>query len=161
VYSVIVSQHGSISMRFLFLIALLVATSSAFAQGLDKEGAIDTIVGSDVTTGEEAANKDEGRIIKAIENSSAAAAAVRRKFSLDKVEIVYIPDVDDAETSLEAKLEQYKPQVNELRESIQGSAMFYHAIDSRSIMLTDVIAVEFDDANGVTIFVSGEKPVDQ
>lgn len=145
-------------MRFLFLIALLVATPSAFAQGLDKEGAIDTIVGSDVTTGEEAANKDEGRIIKAIENSSAAAAAVRRKFSLDKVEIVFIPDLDDKDTQIEAKLEQYKPQVTELRESIQGSAMFYHAVDSRSVQLIDILALEFDDNNGVTIFVKGRNP---
>lgn len=145
----------------LVVTGLVALGGPAMTQGLDAEGAIDTIVGSDVTTGEEKASNDEARIVAAIENSSTAAAAVRRKFSLDKVEIVYIPDVDDAETSLEAKLEQYKPQVNELRESIQGSAMFYHAIDSRSIMLTDVIAVEFDDANGVTIFVSGEKPVDQ
>lgn len=145
-------------MRFLLLIALLLASPAAFAQGLDKEGAIDTIVGSDVTTGEEAANKDEGRILKAIENSSVAAAAVRRKFSLDKVEIVFIPDLEDEDTQIEAKLEQFKSQVAELRESIQGSAMFYHAVDSRSVQLNEIIALEFDDKNGVTIFVKGRNP---
>jgi hypothetical protein len=142
------------------IVCVLLTGGSAVAQGLDAEGAIDAIVGSDVTTGEEKASNDEARIVAAIENAAKAAADVRRKFSLDRVEIVFIPDVDDKETSLEAKLEQYKPQVTELRESIQGSAMFYHAVDSRSIMLTEVIALEFDDANGVTIFVSGEKPAE-
>lgn len=146
-------------MRLLLLIAMLFAGAvTSFAQGLDKEGAIDTIVGSDVTTGEEAATKDEGRIIDAIENASQAAATVRRKFSLDRVEIVFIPDLNDEDTDVEAKLLEYKPQITELRESIQGSAMFYHAVDSRSVMLTDVIALEFDDQNGVTIFVRGKKP---
>lgn len=128
------------------------------AQGLDAEGAIDTIVGSDVTTGEERAAADEQRIVAAIENSAPAAAEVRRKFSLDRVEIVFLPDLDDGETEVEAKLEEFAPQVTELRESIQGSAMFYHAVDSRSVALNDVVALEFDGDNGVTIFVRGRDP---
>lgn len=128
------------------------------AQGLDTEGAIDAIVGSDVTTGEERAAGDEDRIVAAIENSAQVAAEVRRKFSLDRVEIVFLPDLDDGTTKIEAKLEEFQPQVTELRESIQGSAMFYHAVASRSVMLNDVVALEFDDKNGVTIFVRGEEP---
>lgn len=140
--------------------ASLLACTPALSQGLDAEGAIDTIVGSDVTTGEERASADEARIVAAIENSSKAAAEVRRKFSLDRVEIIFLPNLEEEDTSVEAKMEEYKPQVTELRESIQGSAMFYHAVDSRSVMLTDVIALEFDDKNGVTIFVAGKKPAD-
>lgn len=132
------------------------------AQGLDAEGAIDTIVGSNVTTGEKRAAADGQRIVAAIENSARAAAEVRRKFSLDRVEIVFLPDLggdaDDGATEVEAKLREFGPQVTELRESIQGSAMFYHAVDSRSVALGDVVALEFGDDNDVTIFVRGKDP---
>lgn len=142
----------------LVLVALLATNAPLMAQGLDAAGTIDTIVGSEVVTGEEKAAADESRIIAAVENSAKAAEDVRRKFSLDRVEIVYIPDLGDEETGVEAKMEEYSAQLTDLRESIQGSAMFYHAVDSRQIMLNDIIALEFDDQNGVTIFVSGEKP---
>lgn len=139
---------------------LLVSTPqmALMAQGLDAEGAIDTIVGSDVTTGEEAATADEERIVAAIENTAETSADVRKKFSLDRVEIIFLPDLGDDETAVEAKMAEFEPQIAELREAIQGSAMFYHAIDSRSVLLTDIVALEFDDDNGVTIFVRGEQP---
>ena len=139
---------------------LLVSTPqmALMAQGLDAEGAIDTIVGSDVTTGEEAAGADEERIVAAIENTAETSAEVLKKFSLDRVEIIFLPDLGDDDTAVEAKMAEFEPQIAELREAIQGSAMFYHAIDSRSVLLTDIVALEFDDENGVTIFVRGEKP---
>lgn len=145
------------------LLALLLALppqAAMMAQGLDADGAIDTIVGSDVTTAEEPAASDEARIVAAIEKSAEAAAEVRRKFSLDRVEIVFLPDLAAGETQIEDKMEEHASAIAELRESIQGSAMFYHAVDSRSVMLADVVALEFDGDNGVTIFVRGEKPPD-
>lgn len=138
----------------LFLIATPVI--SLMAQGVDRKSAIDTIVGSDIIVGEEKSGLNEQRIIAAIENSSANAADVRRKYSLDKVEIILLTDIGDETTPIGAKLTEYKPQVTELQESIQGSAMFYHAVDSHSIMLNRIVALEFDDQNGVTIFVSSE-----
>lgn len=131
---------------------------AATAQGLDSESAIDTIVGSDVTTAQENATARQGRIIAAIENASPAAREVRQKYSLDRVEIVFVPDVDADGTATADKLVEFEPQVQELRESIQSSAMFYHAVNSNSVMLTEVVAIEFDDNNGVTIFVNGEAP---
>lgn len=156
-----IARGGLIHLHAVTAAALLLMSTPhmhLMAQGLDTEGAIDTIVGSDVTTGEERAAADEARIVAAIENSSAAAAEVRKKFSLDRVEIIFLPDIGEEKTEVEAKLAEFEPQLTELRESIQGSAMFYHAVDSRSIMLNNIVALEFDDDNGVTIFVAGEKP---
>lgn len=151
--------------------ARLIAAAGAFllsasplplqAQGLDAEGAIDTIVGSEITTGEEEAGADEDRIIAAIENTPATIAEVRKKFSLDAVEIVFLPDVgpDRGEDgAVDAKVEEFGPRIAELREAIEGSAMFYHAINSNRILLRDIVALEFDDDNGVTIFVAGTQP---
>jgi hypothetical protein len=134
--------------------------TALLAQGLENEQAIDTIVGSDVTTNEENAEAEQGRIVAAIEKTAANTGEVRKKFSLDKVEIIFLPDLAENGTDLDAKLAEYEDQIVELREAIEGSAMFYHAVDSRDVLLRDVVALEFDDKNGVTIFVAGEDPAD-
>lgn len=138
---------------------LLVAPPSmaVMAQGLDADGAIDAIVGSDVSTGEDEAAQDEERIIAAIENTSQSTAEVRRKFTLDRVEIVFLPDLGQGDTNVEAAMEEYNDQIMELRQAVEGSAMFYHAIDSRQILLRDVVAIEFDE-DDVVVFVQGERP---
>lgn len=127
------------------------------AQGLDAEGAIDTIVGSDVKTGEEAAAADQERLIGAIENTSANISEVRKKFSLDELEIIFLPDIEQ-QAVLQAKIAEYENLIVELRQAIEGSAMFYHAVNSKDVLLRDIVALEFDDQNGVTIFVQGERP---
>lgn len=137
-------------------VALAVSAAPSLAQGLDSEGAIDTIVGSDVTTGEETVGADEERILAAIDESVPNAAEVRRKFSLDKVEIIFLPDIDEEGSAVQDKLGEMRAELLELRQAIEGSAMFYHAIDSRRIMLNSVVALEFDEENGVVIFVAGE-----
>lgn len=128
------------------------------AQGLDSEQAIEAIVGSEVETNEERAASEEGRILAAIENTSANTSEVRKKFSLDNLEIIFLPDIGEEQTTVEAKIEEYEEQIVELREAIEGSAMFFHAVDSRSVMLRNIVAMEFDDENGVTIFVAGSEP---
>lgn len=144
-----------------FLALMLLASvpnMQLFAQGLDADGAIDTIVGSDVTTGEERTKADESRILAAIEASSDNASGVRKKFALDHVEIIFLSDLGKEEGAVEASMAENKSRIVELQEAIQGSAMFYHAIDSRSVLLKDIVALEFDDKNGVTIFVAGSQP---
>lgn len=146
-------------IRAALVSALLLAAfapRALIAQGLDSEGAIDTIIGTNVTIGEEEADSNEQRVIAAIENSAATAAEVRKKFSLDNVEIMFLTNIGDENSPIGATLREYEQQVIELRESLQGSAIFYHAVDSHSIMLNRIVAVEFDDRNGVTIFVSRE-----
>lgn len=154
-------RQGATGIHVALATAFLLASMpnmALLAQGLDAEGAIDTIVGSEVTTGEEAATADEARIVAAIENTAETVSEVRRKFALDRVEIIFLPDLGDDETAVEAKMTEFAAQIEELRAEIQASAIFYHAINSHSVLLTDVVALEFDDDNGVTIFVAGAEP---
>lgn len=144
------------AMFALVMLALLIPFA-AVAQGLDAEGAIDTIIGSEVTTGEEQASDDETRIIAAVERTAENATEVRKKFSLDGLEIIFLADLGK-DSDVDAAIEEYQPRIVELREAIEGSAMFYHAVNSQRILLRDIVALEFDDSNGVTIFVSGSKP---
>jgi len=126
------------------------------AQGLDAEGAIETIVGSDVATEEKNVAEEEARLVAAIALSHDNAVEVRKRFRLDNVEIVFVPDLAD-DGAIDAKLSENADAVKELRQSIEGSAMLYHAVNSRAVLLRDVIAVEFQ-GDDVTIFAAGKKP---
>jgi hypothetical protein len=128
------------------------AQSPVLGQGLDSEEAIDAIIGSDVKTDEVHQDGDIQRVTDAIANSRQSAELARKAFNLDSLEIIFVPEVSEA---LAKVIEENEVDVRTLRESIEGSAMFYHAIDSRSIMLTNIIAAEFGEGNDVTIFVKG------
>lgn len=157
----ILIQNRHDRIHLVALIALFLAWApdiGLLAQGLDAEGAIDTIVGSDVETAEEAIAADEERVIAAIENSSNNAAEVRKRFAIDNVRIVFLPDLDENGAAVKAKIEEFGSGIAALREAVQGSAIFYHAIDSHAVLLDDVIAVEFGEENDVTIMVAGAKP---
>lgn len=143
-----------------FLLACMVGTPS-LSQGLDAQETIETIVGSQVETAEETAATDEEGIVAAIESSLDNAAEVRKRFLIDNVRIVFLPDLADkekaAQTPVGLAMEKFSAEISKLREDIQGSAIFYHAINSRSILLNDIVAVQFGDNNDVTILVAGRQ----
>ena len=153
------ARGGFAHLVLLAALAIAVAPGSPLmAQGLNTEGTIEAIVGSDVNTNEEAVADDEDRIVAAIERTPENTGEVRRRFSIERVDIVFLPDFGDEETAVEAKAAEFESQIAELRNEIQGSAIFYHALDSRAVLLNDVIALDFGDDNGVTIFVAGREP---
>lgn len=128
------------------------------AQGIDSEEAIDKIVGSDVKTEETGAKSNEERIVAAIENTRENAEKVRKTFNLNELDIVFVPDIGEEESAIEETIADRDVEIQALREAIEGSALFYHAVDSRSIMVRDIIAMEYGDDETVTIFVSGSPP---
>ena len=128
------------------------------AQGLETEGAVEAIVGSDVNTGQEDVAADEERIVASIEQTRDNIARVRRSFNVDGVQIIFLPDLNDQETAVDAKMQEFASDIAELQSEIQGSAIFYHAINSRRVLVTDVVAIEFGEGNNATIFVAGSEP---
>lgn len=128
------------------------------AQGLENEKTIDTIVGSDVKTEEARAATDPATIIAAIEHSLPNTEEIRKRSKLANVEIVFLEDLAEAgePKSVEKKVEEHKEEIVALREAIEGNAMFFHAIDSRSVLTRDVVAVEFDKADGVKIYAAAK-----
>jgi len=128
------------------------------AQGLESQKAIDTIIGSDVEEEEKRADADADRIVAAIENAPAASSEVRKTSSLDKVDIVFLADA--AENGLppriDAALKKHEKEVADLRKDLEGNAMLFHAIDSRSVLMRDVLAVEFDGQKSVVIYAAAK-----
>ena len=60
---------------------------------------------------------------------------------------------------IEAKVKEHEAEIAELRKELEGNAMLFHAIDSREVLVRDVLAIEFDDAAaGVVIYAAARKP---
>jgi hypothetical protein len=148
--------------HWLFGAALFVAFAMAFplnAQGLKSEQAIDAIIGSTVEEEQQQADADPAKIVAAIEKSVDNTATVRKTSNLDKVDIVFLPDMvgETPPPAIVAAVEKYAKEIAALRKEIEGNAMLFHAIDSRSLLMRDVLAVSFED-NTATIYAAAKLP---
>ncbi|EKF19099.1 hypothetical protein [Nitratireductor pacificus] len=139
----------------LALAAALALQTPLLAQGLDREEAIDAIVGSDVKTEEVEAASATDRLVAAIAATAENAERVRKTFSLEEVDIVFLQDLDKGPDGVRKVLAEKESAIAMLREAIEGSALFYHAVDSRSVMVRNIVALEYGDGDKVTIFVEG------
>ncbi|MBO6719989.1 MAG: hypothetical protein JJ913_18700 [Rhizobiaceae bacterium] len=149
---------------FIHVTALAVFLAAAnpamplLAQGIDNEESIDAIVDAPVATEEKRVDEEQDRIVAAIENSRATAAEVRKLFTIDKLDIVFVPELAEEGSPLGAEIDEHGEALDELRTAIESSALFYHAIDSRSVLLRNVVGVEFGKRNDVTVFAAGKDP---
>lgn len=147
---------------FASLLCALSAGSPAWTQGTDSMEAVDTIIGTEVQEEEAQASVDAGKVIAAIEKTRDQIALVRKTSNLDKVDIVFLADAAATEggppPEIETKVKEHEAEIAELRQEIESNAMLFHAIDSRQILMRDVLAVEFDDINGVVIYAAAQKP---
>jgi hypothetical protein len=144
-------------------IAILALTSAAppvLAQGLDSEQAIDTIIGSPVDEQQSSAGDEARRVVAAIEKTPEAIAAVRKISNVGKLEIVYLPDAAEgtAPPAIRDAVSRHEDEIDELRKEIEGNAMLFHAIDSRSLLARDVLAVDFAASDAVVIYAAAQKP---
>jgi hypothetical protein len=130
------------------------------AQGLESKESIDKIIGSEVEEEESRATADGAKVIAAIEKTRENIGMVRKASKLDKVDIVFLSDAAITEggppPEIEAKVKEHEEEVVELREEIEGNAMLYHAIDSRQVLIRDVLAVDFDGDNSVVIYAAAK-----
>jgi hypothetical protein len=140
----------------------IVLASPAFvnAQGLESKEAVDKIIGSDVEEEESRAATDAGKVIAAIEKTRENISTVRKISKLNKVDIVFLSDAAISEggppPEIDAKVKEHEAEVVELRQEIEGNAMLYHAIDSRQVLIRDVLAVDFDGSNGIVIYAAAK-----
>lgn len=128
------------------------------AQGIDSQEAIGKIIGSEVMVGEASAEIHIGKIVAAIEKTSENIGTIRKVSNLSKVDIVLLADAGASQggipLELDAKVEEYRAEISQLRKELEGNAMLFHAIDSRQILPTQVLAVEFDGSGAAIIYVA-------
>lgn len=145
----------------LFL-TLLSSGHAVAQQGTESKEAVDTIIGTEVQEEEAQASADAGKVIAAIEKTRDQIALVRKTSKLDKVDIVFLADAAPTEggppPEIETKVKEHQADIAELRQEIEGNAMLFHAIDSRQILVRDVLAVEFQGHEAVVIYAAAPKP---
>ena len=154
-------NRSEMVLHGLALGAFLLAASLALplmAQGLDAEGALETIIDAPVGTEEKTVEEEESRIAAAIDKSSENAAEIRKRFAINEVEIVFVPGLSGEKPALEQKIKDNDEAIKEVQTAIESSAIFFHAIDSHQVLLRDVVAVEFGDDDSITIFAAGKDP---
>ena len=134
------------------------AATPLMAQGLQSEGTIDTIIDADVGTTEKTVGDEEERVVAAMDKSRENAAAIRKRFAIGAVEIVFLPELSDGRSALGDRIEENRETIGELQTAIESSAIFYHAINSQRVLLRDVVAVEFGEDDKITIFAVGKEP---
>ena len=142
------------------LLAVSMNAAPVGAQGLNDQEAVDRIIGSEVTEEEVRTDAGDERAIAAIENLSSNIDIVRKINNLDRVEIVYLPDSSRAEggpsAKIATKLSEHSEAVDTLRHELEGNALLYHAINSKNILIRDVLAVEFDGEKNLIIFAAAK-----
>jgi hypothetical protein len=136
------------------LVAFAGAAPAGLAQGLDAEGARETIIDAPVATEQKPVAEEDGRIVSAIGKSGENATEVRKRFQIGKVDIVFVEGLVESGSPAADTIAAQAEPIAALRKEIEGSAIFYHALASHQVLLRDVIAVEFGDDDTVTIFVA-------
>lgn len=159
------NRAGAREFTWLHLAALsifLLASSAhvpLLAQGLNSGGAVESIIGSEVQTEEHAATDAEiAQVIDAISRTSDTAMEARMVFSLAAVKIVFIPEAEDEGSSISQAVAEHDSEIRSLRQAVQGNAMLFHSIDSHSILLDKILAIDFGEDESATIFVAGSDP---
>ncbi len=124
-------------------------------QGLKDPKTVDTIVDAPVSTAEHPLDQEEQRIAAAIGRSSENAEQIRKLSDIGEIEIVLVPDLTAENSPLAPRIEAAREAIGELRQAIESSAIFFHALDSRGVLLRDVVGVEMGSGGAVTVFAAG------
>lgn len=143
------------------LIALLNSEPS-MGQGLESENTIEAIVQAPVREEEQRAAADPAKVVAAIEKTDENISAVRKLTSLDRLDIIFLADATAAEggppQEIVDKLNEKSEAVGILRQEIEGNALLYHAVNSRQVLMQDVLGIELSDAGETVVIYAAAKP---
>lgn len=132
------------------------------AQGLEAEGTIDAIVQTPVREEEQQAAADPAKVVAAIEKTADNISTVRKVTALDSLDIIFLADATEAEggppAAIGTKLAERERDVTTLRQEIEGNALLYHAINSRQVLMRDVLGLEFDPSGKKVVVYAAAKP---
>jgi hypothetical protein len=142
--------------------AMIAATvASAAGQAMDRT-TVDSIVGSGIEEDETTAAATEAKILAAIDRTAETAARVRKTSSVDRVDIVFLSDTARSEGGppprIAESIRQHETEVADLRQEVEANALIFHAIDSRRVLVADVLGVDFPDPKTVAVYAAAKPP---
>ncbi len=143
---------------------LLMATLTGRLEAQSLDGStVDSIVGSDVKEDETTAAASEDKVLAAIDKTVQNTGLVRKTSNVEQVDIVFLRDTARSEGGppprIADKVKAHESEIAELRQEIEANALLFHAIDSRRVLVADVLGVDFPDPKTVVIYAAA-KPAD-
>ena len=147
----------------LLVLALLsAAPETSHAQGTADPQAVELIIGTQVQEDEATSRTLHDEVIAAIENIEESTSMIHKVWRLDAVDILFLPDAAATEggppAEIAAKLHEKRAEIQQMRAALEGNAMLFHAVNSRQLLVQDILAVEFADTGKVRIFAAGTSP---
>ena len=139
--------------------ALAAFAVPAAAQSMD-DTTVKSIVGSGISEEEKTAAAEKAKVMAAIDATTEATGLVRKTSSVDQVDIVFLSDTARSEggppPEIARKIEQHKDEITLLRQEVEANALLYHAIDSKRVLVADVLAVAFDGPKKVIVYAAAK-----
>lgn len=133
----------------------------AAGQAMDRT-TVDSIVGSGIEEDETTAAATEARVLAAIDRTAETTARVRKTSSVDRVDIVFLSDTARSEGGppprIADRIRRHETEVADLRREVEANALIFHAIDSRRVLVADVIGVDFPDPKTVVVYAAAKPP---
>lgn len=140
----------------LAVLACLLA-SPASAQALDGKTQ-DAIVGTPVKQEEATASAMQTKVLAAIEQTGENLSNVRKASNAERVEIVFLSDAAREAGGLPPEIQngvkKHEDEIVRLRQEIEANALLFHAIDSRRVLMQDVVAVDFETPANIVIYAA-------
>lgn len=141
-------------------VAVLAALAiPAAAQSLD-DSTVKSIVGSGVSEEEKTAATEQTKVLAAIDSTAETTGLVRKTSSVDHVDIVFLSDTARSEggppRAIAEQLEKHRDEIVLLRQEVEANALLFHAIDSKRVLIGDVLAVAFDGPKKVIVYAAAK-----
>jgi len=141
------------------LASFAAAAGPAAAQSLD-DTTVKSIIGSKVEEEKASTAAEENKILAAIDKTTEATGQVRKTSAVDKVDIVLLADSARTEggppPAIAGKIEQHRDEIALLRQEVEANALLFHALDSRGVLIGEVLAVGFDGPRKVTVYAAAK-----
>jgi hypothetical protein len=87
---------------------------------------------------------------------------VRKTSSVDRVDIVFLSDTARSEGGppprIADRIRQHEAEIADLRREVEANALIFHAIDSRRVLVADVLGVDFPDPKTVVVYAAAKPP---
>lgn len=147
--------------RQIFVSFLLMAACAGptVAQSLDG-ATVDSIVGSDVRQDETTAAAMKDKVLAAIDKTAQNTSLVRKTSNVDQVDIVFLSDTARSEggppQAIADTVKAHESEITELRQEIEANALLYHAIDSRRVLVNDILAVDFEQPKKIIVYAAAK-----
>lgn len=140
------------------LVAALIAGPVA-AQDFQRPDAAENIADSEISVEDTNAAERTDELLQTIGTLPESVDRIKIITNMEKIDVVYLSDLvgENAPTEIAEAIEASEDRILQLQKAIESSAIFYNALTSREVNISDVVSIRLSEPDA-TIFVRGVPP---